>query len=77
MRATVENINKGSLPRKLTYRPDEVAAALNISLSSIYRRIHDGTLVANKVGGVWRVLGRSLWAHLEIVDDLGSDDEVD
>ncbi len=75
MTIAVEDIKKGKLPRKLTYRPDEAAAALDISLSSVYRRIHDGTLAANKVGGIWRILGHSLWAQLEIVDDLGFDGE--
>jgi len=75
MTTAVEDIKKGKLPRRLTYRPEEAAAALDISLSTVYRRIRDGTLVANKVGGVWRIMGRSLWAQLEMVDDLGFDDE--
>ena len=42
-------------PIKKYYRPDEVAAILRISRSTVYRLIEDGTLPAVQIGAVYRI----------------------
>lgn len=53
------------LKRKVLLRPDEVAAILRISKSSIYRRIKKGELRSVRVGGSTRVFADSVRMFLE------------
>lgn len=50
---------------KKTYRPDEVAELLGISLASVYRRIQDGTFPAIQVGSVYRIKREAIDSLLE------------
>lgn len=42
-------------PARTFYRPREVAALFEMSLSSVYRHIEAGSLPAARIGGSWRV----------------------
>jgi excisionase family DNA binding protein len=38
-----------------TYRPEEVARILRISLMSVYRRLEDGEIPSIRIGGLYRI----------------------
>lgn len=53
------------LPKKALFRPDEVARILDVCLTTVYRRIEDGTLAAVRIGGLYRIPRGSLEALLD------------
>lgn len=53
-------LNKSILDKKEFLRPDEVAALLQLSMRTVYRRLREGRLSRVKVGGVWRIPSASL-----------------
>lgn len=46
-----------------TYRIEEVAKILNVSVRSVFRYIHDGKLRATKIG-YWRIAEADLTAFI-------------
>lgn len=56
------------IPNKQLFRPDEVAELLGVHVATIYRRIEDGTLMAIKVGSLYRVTRGSLAALVNPAD---------
>lgn len=54
-----------NIPDKALFRPDEVAAILQVSTMTVYRRIEDGTLAAVRIGNLYRIPRESLTTLLD------------
>lgn len=65
-----------SWPEILT--PDHLAHLLELSRTSVRRKLRDGTLPGRNIGGRWRTSKRRLLEYLEGPDgaDAGDADEV-
>ena len=50
------------------YRPDELAAAMNISKRTLYRMIKNRMIKAVRIGGQWRIPGEE---YRKMIADSG------
>lgn len=62
------NDNEASSKLEKRYSLHELAAHWNISLSTLYREIADGKLMAKKVRGQWRVSESAATAYSQVDD---------
>jgi excisionase family DNA binding protein len=53
---------------KQTYTPREVSTILSVSEDTVYNWIDDGTIPAEKIGGVWRIPIRLFHARFPDLD---------
>ena len=52
-----------------TYKVDEVADILNVSVKTIRRYIYSGKIAANKIGGQWRISQENIDLYLESISN--------
>ena len=62
------------VPNKAVFRPGEVAAFLDVSVSTIYRMVRDGELPDARVRKQIRIPRNAILAYIDHVDDLGLSD---
>lgn len=63
-----------NVPSKAMFRPGEVAAIFDVSLTTVYRLVRAGKVTAHRLERQIRIPRAAVLAYLDHVDDLGVED---